>query len=329
VTGTAEAKKVCDQFPGVSHLSDLDNREGLVGELLRVMRDLAAAPSPGVLGLLGKDNLKARFEQWYGVRRWWYHKETGEANGIPFVFETAVAETERPGRLFHGVNYSPTFDDPLASTCLACGEFTTYGVEGFLVRGHVLCEAGEGPRNRAAAVHLVWPAPEFLDKGKTRLKVSDVIAEAVAAALWKVVKELYKEEERRKKDAARADVDDAAAAPAALTQLAGQPLGKVRLVYADSKYHNHTRYGWVAENGWYDLEIVRRPKGQKGWVKLPIRWTVERTFAWLHKCRRLSVDREKSTRSAEAMIRVAMIHRMLNRLCPKEGQAEFRYRKAA
>src|SRR6516165_5206886 len=126
-----------------------------------------------------------------------------------------------------------------------------------------------------------------------------------------------------------ADVDDAAAAPAALQQLAGQPLGHVRLVYADSKYHNHALYGWVAENGWYELGIVRRHKGKKGWVKLPIRWTVERTFAWLGKCRRLSVDRERSTRSAEAMIRLAMIHLMLNRLCPKEDQAEFCYRKAA
>jgi putative transposase len=126
-----------------------------------------------------------------------------------------------------------------------------------------------------------------------------------------------------------ADVDDAAAAPEALKQLADQPLGHVRLVYADSKYHNHALYGWVADNGWYDLGIVRRPEGKEGWVKLPIRWTVERTFAWLTKCRRLSVDREKSTRSAEAMIRVAMIHLMLNRLCPKGDQAEFHYRGAA
>ena len=126
-----------------------------------------------------------------------------------------------------------------------------------------------------------------------------------------------------------ADVDDAAAAPAALQQLAGQPLGHVRLVYADSKYHNHALYGWVADNGWYELAIVRRPEGSAGWVRLPIRWTVERTFAWLSKCRRLSVDREKSTRSAEAMIRLAMIHLMLNRLCPKDGQYEFQYRKVA
>jgi putative transposase len=126
-----------------------------------------------------------------------------------------------------------------------------------------------------------------------------------------------------------ADIDDAAAAPEALQQLAKQPLGKVRRVFADSKYHNHALYGWVAENGFYELAIVRRPQGAKGWVQLPIRWTVERTFAWLIKCRRLSVDREKSTRSAEAMIRLAMIHLMLNRLCPKDHQQEFRYRRAA
>jgi putative transposase len=123
-----------------------------------------------------------------------------------------------------------------------------------------------------------------------------------------------------------ADVDDAAAAPETLRQLEGQPLPKLRQVFADNKYHNHALYGWVEENGFYTLDIVRRPKDSKGWVKLPIRWTVERTFAWLTKCRRLSVDREKSTRSAEAMIRLAMIHLMLNRLSPNEDQAEFCYR---
>jgi putative transposase len=41
------------------------------------------------------------------------------------------------------------------------------------------------------------------------------------------------------------------------------------------------------------------------------------------------LDREKSTWSAEPTIRLAMIHLMLNRLCPKEGQAEFHYREVA
>jgi putative transposase len=126
-----------------------------------------------------------------------------------------------------------------------------------------------------------------------------------------------------------ANVDDAAAAPEVLRQLAAQRLGKVRRVFADSKYHNYALYVWVADNGWYHLEIVSRPKDAEGWVKLPIRWMVERTFAWLTKCRRLTVDREKTTLSAEAMIRLAMIHLMLHRLSPDEDQQAFHYRDAA
>jgi transposase len=56
---------------------------------------------------------------------------------------------------------------------------------------------------------------------------------------------------------------------------------------------------------------------------------VERTFAWLGRCRRLSEDREKSVLSSEAFVKLAMIHLMLNRLEPTETDAEFHYRKAA
>jgi putative transposase len=126
-----------------------------------------------------------------------------------------------------------------------------------------------------------------------------------------------------------ADVDDAAAAADLFARLEGQPMSKVGRMFADNKYHNHALYRWVEEHARWELVIVRRPDGTQGWVTLPIRWTVERTFAWLGKCRRLSLDREKTTRSAEAMIRLAMIHLMLNRLCPKDGDPEFRYRKAS
>ena len=125
-----------------------------------------------------------------------------------------------------------------------------------------------------------------------------------------------------------ADVDDAAAAANLFTRLDGQPMSKVGRMFADNKYHNHALYRWVEHNARWELVIVRRPDGTQGWVRLPIRWTVERTFAWLGKCRRLSLDREKTTRSAEAMIRLAMIHLMLNRLAPKAADAEFHYRKA-
>jgi transposase len=126
-----------------------------------------------------------------------------------------------------------------------------------------------------------------------------------------------------------ASVDDAQAAAELFGRLAGQPLGKVRRLFADTKYHNFALYEWVEDHVAWKLDIVRRPDGAVGWVKLPIRWTVERTFAWLGKCRRLSKDRERSVRSSEAFVKLAMIHLMLNRLQPKEVDAEFHYRSAA
>jgi len=126
-----------------------------------------------------------------------------------------------------------------------------------------------------------------------------------------------------------ANVDDAKAAPELFARLAGQPMGKVVRMYADNKYHNFALYQWVEDNARWQLSIVRRPEGSEGWVRLPIRWTVERTFAWLGDCRRLSKDREKSTLSSESFIKLSMIHLMLNRLEPKGTDAEFRYRPAA
>jgi putative transposase len=126
-----------------------------------------------------------------------------------------------------------------------------------------------------------------------------------------------------------ASVDDGVAAKELFARLDGQPMGKVARMYADSKYHNIKLYEWVEENATWGLTIIRRPEGKKGWVKLPIRWTVERTFAWLGRCRRLSKDREKSVRSSESFVKLAMIQLMLHRLQPSGEDAEFHYRKAA
>jgi putative transposase len=126
-----------------------------------------------------------------------------------------------------------------------------------------------------------------------------------------------------------ADVDDARAAQELFGRLEGQPMSKVGRMFADSKYHNHDLYDWVDANASWRVVVIRRPEGKKGWVKLPIRWTVERTFAWLGKCRRLSKDRERSTLSSETFVKLAMIHLMLNRLEPKGVDAEFHHRPAA
>lgn len=88
---------------------------------------------------------------------------------------------------------------------------------------------------------------------------------------------------------------------------------QLTLVWADSAYCGQL-LDWVKQRCQYTLEIIKRPKQAKGFVLLPRRWVVERTFAWLGKCRRLSKDYEQSTRNSESFIHLAMIHLMLRRL---------------
>ena len=64
-----------------------------------------------------------------------------------------------------------------------------------------------------------------------------------------------------------------------------------------------------------NLEIVKRSDRAKGFVVLPKRWLVERTFAWLNRCRRLAKDWECLNRKALAFLRLASIRLMLRKLC--------------
>lgn len=90
---------------------------------------------------------------------------------------------------------------------------------------------------------------------------------------------------------------------------------RLTLVWADGGYAGKL-IEWVKETcGWW-LEIVKRSDAVQGFVVLPRRWVVERTFGWLGRCRRLSKDYEELTASSEAMIQLAMIHLMLKRLAP-------------
>jgi transposase len=64
-----------------------------------------------------------------------------------------------------------------------------------------------------------------------------------------------------------------------------------------------------------EVEIVKRSDQTKGFTVLPKRWVVERTFAWLGRCRRLAKDFENLTRIALAFVKLASIRFMLRRLC--------------
>jgi putative transposase len=103
------------------------------------------------------------------------------------------------------------------------------------------------------------------------------------------------------------------------------------VIWADNKYHNHGLNAWITteSTGHWRLEVVRRPEGSKGFVLLPKRWVVERTLAWLGRCRRNSKDDERRTDSSASMLRVSAIHLMLKRLQPSNVYPPFRYRVAS
>ena len=128
-----------------------------------------------------------------------------------------------------------------------------------------------------------------------------------------------------------AAVDDAAAAPQALGQLTRREFPRLKVVWADGKYHNYALYDWKDHQRRlpWQLQIVSRPREAKGFILLPKRWVVERTFAWFGRSRRLSKDYERRTDSSESMLRLSAIHLLVKRLAPGTVQAPFKYQLAA
>ena len=128
-----------------------------------------------------------------------------------------------------------------------------------------------------------------------------------------------------------ASADDGTIAPEVLRQLTAEHLSRLELLWADGKYHNHSLNAWLKQTKAPDrIVVVSRPPGSKGYVKLPRRWVVERTFAWLGRYRRQSRDSERYSHSSEAMIKISSIHRMLRLLNPDNSKkpVPFKYREA-
>jgi hypothetical protein len=96
-------------------------------------------------------------------------------SSLPFTFEFAIAILNEPGHLYCGINFSPTFGDPLQGTTLAGPKFKANGIQGFLSEGYALPKTHRTwyrtPASVAVAAHIITPAPLFLDRGKTRLNM--------------------------------------------------------------------------------------------------------------------------------------------------------------
>jgi putative transposase len=97
-----------------------------------------------------------------------------------------------------------------------------------------------------------------------------------------------------------------------------QQCRRLKVVFADSAYGRQGLPDWVRTTFGWILQTVLRPVNAKGFVVLPKRWIVERTFSWLVRHRRHARDYERNTDTSEAMIYITMIGLMTRRLARKK-----------
>jgi len=110
-----------------------------------------------------------------------------------------------------------------------------------------------------------------------------------------------------------ADIQDRDGAPAALASIRNA-YPWLRHVFADGAYAGPKLRDALDRIGAWTLQIVKRSDTAKGFEVIPRRWVVERTFAWLGRCRRLAKDWEASIQSATAWLLIAHIRLLTRRL---------------
>jgi len=111
-----------------------------------------------------------------------------------------------------------------------------------------------------------------------------------------------------------ASLQDRVAAKFVLWNLIGV-FTRLAVIFADGGYTG-TLIEFAKRWGGWVVQIVKRSDDVSGFVVLPKRWIVERTFAWIGRCRRNSKDYEQLPDSGESMVYIAMICLMLRRLKP-------------
>ena len=194
LTSTAKAREIARLFPQIDRLGDFEARQEATSLLLRAMRASSRPVPAKALGLIGEAQFRRRFGDLYGIERFWYAKYIGEAEGLPVVLEAALAQTEAECKhRFFGLNFSPTFGDPLGECQLELAD--DFDVRGGVTSALDLAYVGDFPH--AFALHLTSPAFTFRDRGKSTITVGIEMRHALSKALWTVLKDAFKEGELR------------------------------------------------------------------------------------------------------------------------------------
>ncbi len=110
-----------------------------------------------------------------------------------------------------------------------------------------------------------------------------------------------------------ADIQDRDGASLVLDSRTRRLFPFLETIFADGAYGGAKLRKAMDDAAWR-IEVVKRSAQAKGFEVIPRRWVVERTIAWINRCRRLAKDYENLNRTALAFIRLASIRLMLRRI---------------
>ena len=95
----------------------------------------------------------------------------------------------------------------------------------------------------------------------------------------------------------------------------------LRHIFADGGYAGPKLRDALKGNGKWTIQVVKRSDTAVGFEVIPRRWVVERTFAWLNRCRRLAKDWEKSIESSKVWIMIAHVRTLTRRIAKHSNQS--------
>ena len=126
------------------------------------------------------------------------------------------------------------------------------------------------------------------------------------------------------------NVSDGVGGIAALSEVDPDDYPEIGTIFGDRAYEKAGFPAFVESwKAGCKLNVIARKAGDEGFVRLPIRWVVERTNAWLTKNRRLCRSYEHTVSSEVAYVRIAMIHLMARRLRPGPSRSRFGFKRHA
>ncbi len=195
-------KRICANFPGVKNLSFLDSNR--YGKLLKLMRD-ETTPHAKDLGFVGEHNFKEFIEKHFSVipGKIWYEQIINE-NEIPYIVECVLAESSNTyGEDFFAINFSPAAYSSFTTLELkkAKDGSNSIGYYDFRKKAEIpyTFKSTSTKSHYLFILHIISPHINVLDKGKTRVNITEQMVNDIFSIIWDVSAEVRSKPATKKK----------------------------------------------------------------------------------------------------------------------------------